>query len=311
VARYVLPNIEGLKELVRRNKASADQIDRKMGGFKGVIGKLAQTTANSSIYRGLGLEGKAGPQTFARNFSASSSRPQFFDPHFHIFNINEGGPHKSDILTPPHGGKIYSINDYEKSMINEEVDVIGGMFVEVIPEDQLKEIHWVNEQLETSKRIYGIVAGIDLTKDKRTVLQLVRSMKHYPRFRGVRHLLNYNPAWCPRVKHDLLSDPNVLENFRALEEEEITFDLHCNPHQLLKAAEVFKTMPNLRVIIDHLGVPKVAEMKGEAYNKGMEALAACPNVFLKVGSMGFITPERDMLDYVYNKVVSLIKMFTP
>ena len=67
-------------------------------------------------------------------------------------------------------------------------------------------------------------------------------------------------------------------------------------------AEVFKEIPDLRVIVNHLGVPKVADLESNSYVKGMTDLAALPNVYLKVGSMGYTDPEGEQIEFVKEKV---------
>jgi hypothetical protein len=46
--------------------------------------------------------------------TASLGKTQFFDPHFHILKTPH--PHNKDILAPPHGGSVYSLQDYAKSV---------------------------------------------------------------------------------------------------------------------------------------------------------------------------------------------------
>ena len=62
--------------------------------------------------------------------------PQFFDPHFHIINLN--GIHTEDKLKPDTGRTMFSILEYEKRLEG-ACDLIGGMAVEVIPDDPLLE----------------------------------------------------------------------------------------------------------------------------------------------------------------------------
>lgn len=60
-----------------------------------------------------------------------------------------------------------------------------------------------------------------------------------------------------------------------------------------EAAEILKSMPNLRVILDHLVFPSVADLEGDAYIEGMKLFAELPNVYLKISFMGKISPSND------------------
>lgn len=88
-----------------------------------------------------------------------------------------------------------------------------------------------------------------------------------------------------------------------LETLHLSFDLQCAPIQLVEsAATVFATYPNLKVCIDHLGKPRKVlggdvvedgnlnpnvitdQEEMEVWRKGMKAMAALPNVYVKLVS---------------------------
>jgi len=105
----------------------------------------------------------------------------------------------------------------------------------------------------------------------------------------------------------------VGRNLARLESEDVTFELHVNPHQYDDALALLKTVPGLRVIINHLGSPKMENIKSEKYLDQMRQFASLPNVFLKVSFFGFITPSKNEQDLalIIEVSKSLIKIFTP
>src|SRR5690606_1174231 len=81
--------------------------------------------------------------------------------------------------------------------------------------------------------------------------------QRYPLFRGVRQEAWYDPdstrADLPR--HNLLDDPAWVAGLRRLADRGLTFDLLIWPRQLAQAAEIFRDLPQLPVVLEHAGLP--------------------------------------------------------
>ena len=81
---------------------------------------------------------------------------KFFDPHFHIFDRTENGPHGklSEVIFPNQA--YYSILDYEKLILEKDppIEFLGGMFMEAVAPsaDRIKEAFWVDKQLDKSAK---------------------------------------------------------------------------------------------------------------------------------------------------------------
>ena len=56
-----------------------------------------------------GAPEKQSEEQFGVNVTENTSNEpiEFFDPHFHVWDINKKGPHDGDILFEPHGDKLY------------------------------------------------------------------------------------------------------------------------------------------------------------------------------------------------------------
>ena len=244
---------------------------------------------------------------------------KFFDPHFHLVDW-DSGPHKDNIalwktLYPTH--PVFGIKDYENLVLGDgqPIELMGGMFIEAnAPEkDRIAESLWVDKQLDQSERPYGIVAGINLQDD---ITETIRVNKELPRFRGFRNILNWDEGaevnMDPEVKTNRFLEEKVRANFKVMEEHDVTFELMSNPHQYAVAADVFDTVPKLRVIIDHRGFPStVDEIKSEQYWTGMKRFAAMPNVFMKISFFARTDREWKDGDTVIEKAIELVKLFTP
>ena len=66
-----------------------------------------------------------------------------------------------------------------------------------------------------------------------------------------------------------------------------SWDLRVPYWHLGEAAEVARAFPDTPIVTNHLGLPLDRSDEGiSIWRKGMEALAACPNVYLKVSELG-------------------------
>jgi L-fuconolactonase len=118
------------------------------------------------------------------------------------------------------------------------------------------------------------------------------------RFRGVRHASAFDPSPDIRVSHTkpppgLLGDPSFRSGFAALGRAGLSFDAWLYHPQLTELAELCRAHPDVPVILDHLGGPlgigPYAERREAvlaSWREGLAEVAACANVWLKVGGIG-------------------------
>ncbi len=118
------------------------------------------------------------------------------------------------------------------------------------------------------------------------------------RFRGIRHLtawdadttlLNPLSAGPP----NLLADPAYLEGVAQLAPLGLSYDAWLFQPQLPELLALARRFPDLSVILDHAGGPLGAgtyagrrEETFPAWARDVRALAACPNVVVKLGGLG-------------------------
>lgn len=99
-------------------------------------------------------------------------------------------------------------------------------------------------------------------------------------FVGVRHLINVepDPDWIVRKP--------VLESLALLAERGLCFDLVAIlPRHLEHVPAIAAAVPDLRVIIDHLAKPPIAERDWEPWASLITRAADCPNVFAKISGL--------------------------
>ena len=144
----------------------------------------------------------------------------------------------------------------------------------------------------------GIVSNADLSLGAavRPVLE-AHSAAGSGRFRGIR----YSAAWdaSPEVtsaralRQGLLSDATFREGIATLQSMDLSFDAIVYHPQLPELADLARAFPDLTIILNHVGRPLgIGPYAGrrdevlEDWKKGIDAVAECPNVVVKVGGLG-------------------------
>lgn len=115
------------------------------------------------------------------------------------------------------------------------------------------------------------------------------------RFRGIRHRVSWDPH--PEVENSgvegQLASRNVLAGARVLSRLGLCLENTVYFPQLPELATFAKAVPDLTIISNHIGglirVGPYATQDDEvmaAWRSGIEALATCPNVVMKLGGIG-------------------------
>ena len=115
------------------------------------------------------------------------------------------------------------------------------------------------------------------------------------RFRGIRHIVTWDadPRVESREKEGVLSTPEFRAGAAVLARTGLSLDTICCFPQLPEMVAFARAVPELTIIINHLGglnrTGPFADRDGEvmpAWRAGMAELATCPNVLLKLGGIG-------------------------
>jgi len=111
-----------------------------------------------------------------------------------------------------------------------------------------------------------------------------RAIERYrrnPLFRGVRHLIHNEPD--PRW---LLQEP-VFESLRLLADSGLTFDVVTTLPEHMECVPVLsEKVPNLRMVIDHLGQPPIPTRTLGRWGNDLKVAAENPNVYGKISGLG-------------------------
>lgn len=144
----------------------------------------------------------------------------------------------------------------------------------------------------------GIVSHADLTLGPAVARVLEAHLAASPdRLRGIRHACAWdvspsvetaNP--CPP---SLMAEPQFRAGLRCLRAYKLSFELWVYHPQLSEAAALARAVPEVLMIVNHvggpLGVGPYTGKRDEVYQHwkhGIEELATCPNVVVKLGGLG-------------------------
>lgn len=205
---------------------------------------------------------------------------------------------------------------YRYPWMNERMDAVRRPFG---PEDLLPEarasgvsqtvvvqtLHDERETLELlaiadeSELVAGVVGWVDLCAPN--VEEQVARLRDSPggdHLVGIRHLVHEegDPDWLRRT--------DVRRGLEVLSRLGLPFDLLIRARELPAAIDVARTLPDLRLIIDHVAKPDVRRGGDRAWANGIQAIGACENVSCKVS--GLVT-ETGWDDWTFEEFVPVIE----
>ncbi len=141
----------------------------------------------------------------------------------------------------------------------------------------LAENRWALSLAEQNRFIAGVVGWVDLTSPA-CEDQLQEFLEH-PKFVGVRHVTQDEPD------DDFIIRPDVLRGLEVLQKHWVPFDLLFYVKHLHHIETLATRLPELPMVLDHLGKPDVAGGGLEVWRPRIEAAAKFPNVFCKLSGL--------------------------
>lgn len=215
---------------------------------------------------------------------------RIIDAHHHLWGEGEGLA----------GAPPYLSGDLLADMDGH--NVVGSVYVEVgsgYRKDGPEELRPVGEtefasgearrSASTKAPIVGIVSHADLTLgDAVQDILDAHAEAGAGLFRGIRQL----PGGGNRPPRDLLNEPAFREGVTRLGQNGYSLDAFTIYTQLPDLAKLANAVPATLFILNHLGMPiyRPAEDSREevmaVWRDGIRAIAACPNIFLKLGGIG-------------------------
>lgn len=209
------------------------------------------------------------------------------DTHLHLWDLSRGG---NGWLAPRHGElyRSFGVTEADRELAAAGVD--GVVLVQA--EDSVAETDFLLAAARGWPRARGVVGWVDLAEPEAARAQLAARAGD-PLFLGVRHLIHDDP------REDFLALPGVRESLRELARRGLTLDIpDAWPRHLGATVALARALPELSIVLDHLGKPPAGAAPGAGHAAGSEAaaerarwertlreLAALPNTVAKLSGL--------------------------
>jgi L-fuconolactonase len=128
--------------------------------------------------------------------------------------------------------------------------------------------------------VHGVVGWVDLTSPG--VADDLDALLDDPAGRwlaGIRHQVHDEPD------PDWLARADVRRGLAAVQARGLTYDLLIRPRELPAAVDTVRNFPGLQFVLDHIAKPRIADGRDDPWGQRMPALAAQPNVAVKLSGM--------------------------
>lgn len=213
------------------------------------------------------------------------------DPHCHLWDISKGwhpwiGNHDSPLL-----GSLKPLNhdylpeDYLSDAADFNIESIVPI-ESVANQFAQDEMLWVESLAQDYPVIGAAMGGADLLdKDVDNLLAFYRDR---PLIQGIRQILNWHkdPQYSAADRGDYFVNPDWQRRFGQLARYDLMFEMQIVPKQLQEAVAVAKQYPDTIIILNHVGLPIAEEYA--IWQSGIQALAQCPNVYIKLSGFGML-----------------------
>ena len=224
------------------------------------------------------------------------------DPHHHFWDLRTQSVPYQRYLIDELNADIYSGHNVRSTVFLE----VRAMYRPDGPPEMrsVGEVEFVQGLAAASASgIYGpakaasaIIGNADLKLGAKVgdVLEALQAASPN-RFRGIRH----NVTWSPdpglenRESEGILANAGFREGAKVLAQKGLVLDVMLSFPQMLELADFAKVVPDLSIILNHIGALRrvgiYANRDDEvapAWREGIDAVAACPNITLKLGGMG-------------------------
>jgi L-fuconolactonase len=152
-----------------------------------------------------------------------------------------------------------------------------GQTILVQASNSVAETRWLLQLAEENPFIAGVVGWVDLQSE--SVGRELDELAAHPKFKGVRHLVESEPA------HDWLNQASVQKGLGELSSRGLSYDLLVHARHLKHATTAVSECPDLRFVIDHLAKPPVARSEIDEWARQMKPIAAAANVWCKLSGL--------------------------
>ncbi|SAL09367.1 amidohydrolase [Caballeronia peredens] len=207
--------------------------------------------------------------------------------------------------------RVYLPADYARD--TQGFDVAATVWAEFISADSSGEVRWASAMLDGAAQPAGMIAVIDFSApDVERTLDAYASIE---RIRCVRQHMAWHPSNASlrfASRPDLMTDAQWLRGIGSLNGRAFVCELEVFAPQLCDLAAVVRAHPAIQFVLPVMGWPLDLSNEGRAaWKRDLAALAACPNVALKIFGLECIFGIHWTLDEARPWMLDAIDCFGP
>ena len=219
---------------------------------------------------------------------------EIVDAHHHLWNL--GGLYypfltdaaKEDFFLGDNSPirKNYLPEDYRRDSSRHNVIKTIHVEAECDRANQVAESEWITQINAEYGFPNAIVAHAWF--DEENSEEILAAQAALPLVRGIRSkpVTASSPDGKRPGEPRTMQDPKWLAGFSLLEKYDLSWDLRVPCWHLEEAAEVARSFPGTRIVLNHTGFPWDRSEEGLAlWRRGMRALADAPNVHVKISCL--------------------------
>jgi len=218
---------------------------------------------------------------------------EIVDTHVHLFDLTHKELIWSWLQPNSEEGRLGNIDGikslrYEAENLKAESRFAGvSKFVHVQAaigsKDPVRETGWLAEMSRRTGIPSAMVGHVDLAS--MDAIPTINRHLDYKEFRGVRDFAVEKIASEPGLNSDF---ENALNH---LAKNALVLDLDCSWQNMKHTARMAKRHPELKIVIEHIGIPSsTSEDYFMNWKQGMKELAALPNFYCKISGVGMMDP---------------------
>lgn len=196
------------------------------------------------------------------------------DSHLHVWDLSVG----EYAWLGPRDGELYA--SFSPEGAHGELESAGvGAAVLVQAEDSARDTAYLLDVADRFGFVAGVVGWVRLDDPATAEAQLNEYGGHRA-FRGVRHLVHDDP------RDDFLDLPEVRRSLGLLAGRGLPLDIpDAWPRHLSRVAGLADELPDLGVVIDHLGKPPRGSDDLDRWRAALREVARRPNTVAKLSGL--------------------------
>ena len=154
-------------------------------------------------------------------------------------------------------------------------DIEATVLVQSLP--SLADTRFLLDIADREPFILGVVGWVDMKAPEAAAT--IADLAGHPKLKGLRPMLQDLPDV------DWIDDPALDPAVAAMLAAGLVFDALVKPAHLAALPRFARRHPDLPIVIDHCAKPDIANGDLSAWRRGMDALAAMPQVFCKLSGL--------------------------